>query len=181
MEKHSISYEVLVGISHMVSCPRLAWAFFVIFFLLHGFARTFSKSAIGISLAQGMFWCHFWLQCHFSFGCEDTSSMVSSIRNGECGVRPKLISVIARPRARAGVLAGARLVPSRSASAHTGRLAILHVNRPPSAASWDNSRSHRPFGARLSQPQRVNSPVRIPKTHAVRSGEAAAGEDTRAP
>ena len=42
---------------------------------------------------------------------------------------------------RAGVLAGARLVPSRSASAHTSRLAILHVNRPPSSASWDNSRS----------------------------------------
>jgi hypothetical protein len=42
---------------------------------------------------------------------------------------------------RAGVLAGARLVPSRSASAHTGRPAILHVNHPPSSASWDNSRS----------------------------------------
>src|ERR1017187_8106014 len=34
---------VLFGISHMVSCPRPAWAFFVIFFLLHRFARSFSN------------------------------------------------------------------------------------------------------------------------------------------
>src|ERR1019366_5206364 len=30
-------------ISHMVSCPRPAWMVFVIFFLLRGFARHFSR------------------------------------------------------------------------------------------------------------------------------------------
>src|ERR1017187_9296343 len=36
--------EISTGISHMVSCPRPAWAFFVILFLFHRFARTFFQS-----------------------------------------------------------------------------------------------------------------------------------------
>ena len=42
----------------MVSGPRPVWAFFVIFailFLLHGFARTFFKSAIGFTMAGDRF------------------------------------------------------------------------------------------------------------------------------
>ena len=37
---------VLFGISHLVSCPRPAWAFFLIFFLLHRFASPFSDLCI---------------------------------------------------------------------------------------------------------------------------------------
>jgi len=32
-----------IGISHWVSCPRPAWAFFLIFFLVHRFASRFSS------------------------------------------------------------------------------------------------------------------------------------------
>ena len=35
--------QILSGISHMASCPRPAWVFFVIFFLLHRFASRFSS------------------------------------------------------------------------------------------------------------------------------------------
>ncbi len=45
----------------MVSNPRPAWGFFVILCLLHRLARLF------------------WLACPVSPGCEDTSSVVSSI------------------------------------------------------------------------------------------------------
>src|ERR1035437_2218301 len=38
------SLFILAGISHMVSSPRPAWAFFVILFLFHRFARTFFQS-----------------------------------------------------------------------------------------------------------------------------------------
>ena len=46
---------IIADISHMVSCPRPAWAFFVIFVLLHRFARTFYPVRSGCSLAQGCF------------------------------------------------------------------------------------------------------------------------------
>ena len=67
------------GISHMVSSPRPAWAFFVIFFLLHGFARTVFKSTIGFSLAKGAICRQLRLATGFSMPSEDTSSVVSSI------------------------------------------------------------------------------------------------------
>ena len=35
--------QILSGISHIVSCPRPAWVFLVIFFLLHRFASRFSS------------------------------------------------------------------------------------------------------------------------------------------
>src|ERR1017187_5013930 len=59
----------------MVSSPRPAWAFFVIFCLLHKFARTFFQSALGFFPAREMFRRHFVLQCPFSSECEDTSSV----------------------------------------------------------------------------------------------------------
>src|SRR5271170_6077391 len=39
----NVSQEKLFGISHLASCSRPAWTFFLIFFLLHRFARTFSS------------------------------------------------------------------------------------------------------------------------------------------
>src|ERR1035437_9555954 len=34
---------VLVGISHLIVCPRSTWGVFLIFFLLHRFASPFSR------------------------------------------------------------------------------------------------------------------------------------------
>jgi hypothetical protein len=38
--------------------------------------KPFFLSALGFSLADGVFLCLFWFQCPFSLGCEDTSSAV---------------------------------------------------------------------------------------------------------
>ena len=63
----------------------------------------------------------------------------------KCGHERPLIPVgkaaIARVALYPALWPELRLVPSRSASAHTSRPAILHVNHRPHAASWDNSRS----------------------------------------
>jgi len=48
-----ITLLVLSGISHLVSSPRPARAFFMIFFLLHGFASPFFQSVFGFFLAKG--------------------------------------------------------------------------------------------------------------------------------
>jgi hypothetical protein len=62
----------------------------------------------------------------------------------KCGHERPLIPVgkaaIARVALYPALWPELRLVPSRSASAHTSRPAILHVNHRPHAASWDNSR-----------------------------------------
>ena len=63
----------------MVSGPRSAWAFFVILFLFHWFARTFFQSAPVILWNRGCFVDCFGSRRPFSPGCEDTSSVVSAI------------------------------------------------------------------------------------------------------
>jgi hypothetical protein len=49
------------------------------FLPLQQVCKSFFQSALGFSPAQGVFRCHFWLQCPFSPGCEDTFSIVDPL------------------------------------------------------------------------------------------------------
>ncbi len=70
--------ESQADISHMVSCPRPAWAFFAILLRSTGLQGLFPVPS-GYSLAQGCFDACLGSQRPFSPGCEDTASVVSSI------------------------------------------------------------------------------------------------------
>ena len=64
------------------------------------------------------------------------------MENAECGVRHNLISVIAKHRApRQRFCRSAACPKPQRVRTHEPARQIAGINRPPSAASWDNSRS----------------------------------------
>jgi hypothetical protein len=80
--KSSAYPDFLTGIPHLVSGPRPAWVFFVIFFLLHRFASPFFhlfSHRPRFSHGTGGFAAICAFSTRFLTRCEDTTSVVSGV------------------------------------------------------------------------------------------------------